>query len=370
MPRIVVLNPRKLRFSPERATSIDLCVHDLVRFSRHKSETVVIGDPVENPFADVDFRPRPVWPGFDRFEIRIRRIAGMIRRLSPDVITVEEHLKTASYLSRYFTAPVLLHFHNPIHRPKNFFDRVVRGRHFRRIAGVIVVSESQKGDLEQVWPNLAAPVHVLANALDQAEWRPAAERRKTILVVGRPIPEKGILEAAQAAVDVLATNPEWEAVFILNEVHRDPAYFQSVQQALASVPERTRLLVQRPLAEVRGWMESAAICVVPSKVAEAFGRTALEAHFGGAAVVSSGSGGLRWVSGDTAVYPGSVERNAIAGAIRQLIENPALRSDLARRGRQRAIDMFDLRQVSVQWDAIHEGCLSARNAWNGLSVKA
>lgn len=360
MPRIVVLNPRKLRFSNDSATSIDLCVHDLVRFSRHRSETIVIGDPVENPFADVDFRPRPVWPNLDSFEIRIRRIAAMIRRLSPDVVTVQEHLKTASYLSRHVPAPVLLHFHNPIHRPKNFYDRTIRERHFSRLAGVIVVSEPQKSDLRQVWPNLAAPIHVVGNGLDRADWRPAAERRKTILVVGRPVPEKGILEAAQAAAEVLATNPEWEAVFILNEVQRDPDCFQSVRQALAPVAERARLLVQRPFAEVKEWMESAAVCVVPSKVAEAFGRAALEAHFGGAAVISSGSGGLRWVSGDAAIYLAAVDRTEISGAIRQLIENPARRSDLARRGRQRAVEMFDLRHVSAQWDAILEGYLAAR----------
>lgn len=362
MPRIVILNPRKLRFSDDGATSIDLSVHDLVRFSRHRSETVVIGDPVEHPFADVDFRPRPVWPGFDSFEIRIRRTAAMIRRLSPDVVTVQEHLKTAAYLSRHIPVPVLLHFHNPIHRPKNRFDRMVRERHFGRLAGVIVISEPHKNDLTHVWPRLAAPVHVLANGLDQADWRPAAERSNTILVVGRPVPEKGILEAAQAATEILLTNPDWEAVFVLNEVHRDPAYFQSVQQALAPAAQRARLLVQRPFAEVKGWMESAAICIVPSKVAEAFGRAALEAHFGGAAVISSGSGGLRWVSGDTAMYLAGVERNAIADAIRTLVENPELRCDLARRGRQRAVEMFDLRQVSSRWDAIHEGCVSARNA--------
>lgn len=359
-PRIVVLNPRKLRFSDDGATSIDLSVRDLVRFSRHKSGTVVIGDPVERPFADVEFHPRPVWPASDSFEIRIRRIARMIRRFSPDVVTVQEHLKTASYLSRHVAAPVLLHFHNPIHRPKNLFDRMVRKRHFSRLAGVIVVSEPQKDDLRHVWPNLAAPIHVLPNALDQADWRPAAERRNAILVVGRPVPEKGILEAAQAATEVLATNPDWEAVFILNEVQRDPAYFQSVRQALAPAAGQARLLVQRPFAEVKEWMESAAVCVVPSKVAEAFGRTALEAHFGGAAVVSSGSGGLRWVSGDTAMYLPRVDRDAVAEAVRALIENPALRLDLARRGRERAVGMFDLRRVSAQWDAIHEGCLSAK----------
>lgn len=359
-PRIVVLNPRKLHFGNDGATSIDLSVRDLVRFSRHRSETVVIGDPVENPFADVVFQPRPVWSGSDSFAIRIRSIAAMIRRLSPDVITVQEHLKTASYLARHVTAPVLLHFHNPIHRPKNFFDRTVRKRHFHRLAGVIVVGETLKSDLERIWPNLAAPIHVLANGLDRAEWRPAAERRNTILVVGRPVPEKGILEAAQATADVLATNPEWDAVFILNEVQRDPAYFESVQQALAPVAARARLLVQRPFAEVKAWMEAAAICVVPSRWAEPFGRTALEAHFGGAAVVSSGSGGLRWVSGDAAVYLPRVDRNAIIEAVGSLIENPALRLDLARRGRERAVGMFDLRRVSAQWDAIHEGCLSAK----------
>ena len=48
MPNIVVVNPRAMHFGESRATSIDLCVRDMVHYSRFKATTTVIGDAVES----------------------------------------------------------------------------------------------------------------------------------------------------------------------------------------------------------------------------------------------------------------------------------------------------------------------------------
>ncbi len=66
--------------------------------------------------------------------------------------------------------------------------------------------------------------------------------------------------------------------------------------------------------------ERAAIAMIPSKWREPFGRTCLEAHAGGAAVISSGSGGLREISGDAALYATDAEVDGLIDALRRLID--------------------------------------------------
>jgi hypothetical protein len=94
-------------------------------------------------------------------------------------------------------------------------------------------------------------------------------------------------------------------VFVLSAVISNPEYTQRVRVALKPVASQVALRKQRPMSEVKAWMEKATIAIVSSTIRETFGRTALEAHAVGAC------GGLREVSGENALYlddvtPGSI----------------------------------------------------------------
>ena len=119
--------------------------------------------------------------------------------------------------------------------------------------------------------------------------------------MGRCVPEKGILETAQALAAVLPDQPEWRAQFILSAVESSPDYYAKVLSELEPFKSRIAVRMQRPYKEIIAAFEKAAIAVVPSICRESFGRTALEAHAGGAALISSGAGALREVSGDHAL---------------------------------------------------------------------
>ena len=82
------------------------------------------------------------------------------------------------------------------------------------------------------------------------------------------------------------------------------------------------------------------------------GRTALEAHAGGAAVISSGNGGLREVSGEHALYLPRIGAPEIAQAVERLIANPAERNRLATEGHARALARFDIHSTAGRHDAI------------------
>ena len=293
--------------------------------------------------------------------LRSPKLLRMIRGLEPDVVCVQEHLRTASYLARRLAVPVVLHKHNPIQGAKAAFDRLKTGADYNRLAALIFVSEALRDDFAQSWPKIRARLQVVTNSLDTSLWSPAATRSKTILVVGRATPEKGIKQAALALAEILPRYPDWTARFILNEVHAVADYFAEVGTLIDRLGPQATLSVQRPLAEVKQAMESGAILVVPSIFKEPFGRVALEGHAAGLAVISSGTGGLRQVSGDAALYLPAVEPGAIAKALELLMVNEAQRNNLAASGRARAVALFDVRNVVARCDDFYEELVAARH---------
>jgi glycosyltransferase involved in cell wall biosynthesis len=101
---------------------------------------------------------------------------------------------------------------------------------------------------------------------------------------------------------------------------------------------------------VKAACEQAAIALVPSKWAEPFGRTALEAHAGGAALISSGTGGLREASGDHALYLPKVSAGAIVEAIDVLCTSAEMRTKLAQEGAAWARAGFSTEMQSSKLD--------------------
>ena len=75
---------------------------------------------------------------------------------------------------------------------------------------------------------------------------------------------------------------------------------------------RAEIQTDQPHSVVKRAYESAAIAIVPSIFPEPFGRTAIEAFAGGAALVASRSGGLSEVVGDAALTLERVTPEAIS----------------------------------------------------------
>jgi glycosyltransferase involved in cell wall biosynthesis len=148
----------------------------------------------------------------------------------------------------------------------------------------------------------------------------------------------------------LPRHSDWTTTFVVSELQRFPDYFTAIGAALAPLGAQGRLLVGRPYEEVKALNERAAIALAPSVWREPFGRTGLEAHAGGAALASSGSGGLREISGEAALYLDSVEPARIAAAVEALIGDEPLRRRLAAEGRARVERLFDVRRISAALD--------------------
>jgi len=366
--RVLHVMPPGKHFGPLRATSIDLDTRDFVLFSRHRETTDVVVDRVEPLFDGVstNFYPEKAETSHRAAAAHVARTA---REVGADVIVVQQRLPLAAEIAR--AAPqsrIVLHTHN---FQKSFADRsgaerVIRKayqrRLYRRLDGIIHVSNTCERDFEDHWGDIGLPSAVIGNGLDFDEWEPQEVRAREVLCVARFAPEKGVLEAAEALAKVLTEFPDWRARIILSQVDRHPAYWDAFRSGVSGLGNQVVVETDQPFEEVKRAYERAAVAVVPSKWVEPFGRTALEAHAGGAALISSGSGGLSEISGDTALMLPDVSAEAIAAAVRVLLASDQQRSQLANAGAARVRNRLDIRRQARLMDEFLHNVVSQSNS--------
>jgi glycosyltransferase involved in cell wall biosynthesis len=350
--KIIHALPRRMRFEAAAASSIELCVAEWVSGSRYRPETTVFAERGKGPLIDIDiFRLAPArrlssW----HLAYTIKR---QVKLRGYELIVTQQHIPTAAKIAAFNPhIPVILQTHNFIDPPKRgtggYLYNTRRIRQLERLAGITLVSEATLRRFESDWPDVTIPRKVISNGIDFSSWHPATTREKTIIVVGRSHDTKGILEAAQGVRTFLETCRDWRAVFILSWSHLDKEYFDAVVRVLKSIESQSDLMTDIPFAQVKRITEKAAISIVASKWEEPFGRTALEAHAGGAALISSQTGGLREISGDAAAFLGEVTSAAIASMLFRLASDDALRERLSHEGMQRVWRHFSLARRSSE----------------------
>jgi glycosyltransferase involved in cell wall biosynthesis len=115
-----------------------------------------------------------------------------------------------------------------------------------------------------------------------------------------------------------------------------PGWDSQVEQALAAVPHRVRVIRAGylPLGELSGFLGGAAVVAYPS-LGEGFGLPVLEAMAAGAAVLTTRRLAIPEVGGDAVAYCG-IEAADIAAGIVELLEDPARRAELSAAAQRRA----------------------------------
>ncbi|MEM6942156.1 MAG: glycosyltransferase family 4 protein [Pseudomonadota bacterium] len=340
---IVILAPRNTRFSPASATSIDLYIHEIAVLSRYRDAITVFAESLEQPFTDVSAAS---WTRAEPFRARLARLA----ETEPRLIVVHQHLPTADRLTRALPdVPVALVRHNFV-KPPLLFSAWAKRRQMGRLAGIAFVSECCRAAFEAAWPEVATERFVTPNGVDASLWRPAAEKARRVLFVGRLAPEKGVLEAARALTRLLPERPDWQALFILDTRGAEPGYAARVRAALAEAGAAT--VTDVPHARVQAEMARAAIVLAPTQNAEPFGRVAIEAMASGAALVASRAGGFVEIADGAALLLPRPDAPAIAAATARLMDHPAEAAALGAAGRDRVAARYGLEAAAAAFDAM------------------
>jgi glycogen(starch) synthase len=209
-------------------------------------------------------------------------------------------------------------------------------------------------DVRRVFaPLIPAPAVVVPNGVDIERFQPRSGApawyrppgAKVVIGFGaRLAPQKRPEDVIRAAAMLAPTHPE-AAFVIAGEGSRRPEY-EALAQSLG-VGDAVRFVGYVP--DMRSFYESVDIVVLPSR-SEGCPNVVLESMAMRRALVVSDSPGSREVvtNGVTGlVFPiGDVD--ALAAGLRSLLDDPALRAALARRGYEKAVHSFDARASAAR----------------------
>lgn len=292
--------------------------------------------------------------------IRMPTLIERLRAFRPDVIEHHQQVKQAMTVQQALPdTPHLLYRHNALRPPRHPIDRWRYRARYERLDGLVFVSVAKRDAFVRTFPDLDDRAFAVPNPIDASAWLASPEDRQPVIAfAGRAMPEKGVDVLCAALPAVLDAHPGWRAVLMLNDWDDHARWAARHVAPLEAYGDRVEVLKSAPLAEVRRRMQSAAIALTPSVWDEPFGLTAIEAHAAGAALISSGRGGLREASGPHALYVDAVTPRTLAAAMERLIAAPEERLELARAGQayvlathtpqRRAADLQAVRRTLIE----------------------
>ena len=225
---------------------------------------------------------------------------------------------------------------------------------------VIAVSRQMREDILTHFRVAPERVVVIHNGIDpdrfrRTEAREALARRGVrepfVLFVGRITDQKGIFHLLEAAPSL----PAGVQVVVCASAPDTPEIEARLRRALPQHPNVLWIGEMIPVNEVVQLYSHAAVFVCPS-VYEPFGLINLEAMACETPVVASGVGGILEVveDGKTGLLIEPGRPDAIAGAIRTLLADPARGRAMGRAGRQRVEAHFSWTSVAERTREVYQ----------------
>lgn len=264
-------------------------------------------------------------------------LLSLERRLKPDIV----HLNNFAHGSLIFNAPKLVVGHSCVlswwravkdeDAPdvwKTYKDKISKGLQSANL--VIAPTKAMLDALEKHYGFLPNK-RVIPNGRDENLFQ-SGEKRKIVLSAGRLWDEaKNIATLAR-----IAPRLSWQVFVAGEDKHPDGdiKIFENVKSLGRLSPET-----------LAGWFSRAAIYALPARY-EPFGLSALEAALSGCALVLGDIPSFREIWRDAALFvKGDDELEA---ALKNLIENSALREEMSKRARIRARN-FDLKKIAKNY---------------------
>ncbi len=188
---------------------------------------------------------------------------------------------------------------------------------------------------------------VIYNGRDPTGFQPL-EKERFVLTVGRLWDEAKNL----SLIEHVAPKIPWP-IYAAGE--------NEFYSAGAARTEKIRLLGRLPPALLGGWYGRAAIFVLPARY-EPFGLSAVEAGLSGCALILGDIPSLREIWQDAALFVPPDGAAELERTLKEVIENPALRDDLAARSRRRALE-FSPRRMALEYYAAYQ---ELKSRWTGV----
>lgn len=278
---------------------------------------------------------------------RIRRLLWSQRQL-PDL--ARQHGASLiftpapeGYLGRQTIAQVVMvHDLRPITHP----ERSLQSLYFRAwvppLLGccrhILTNSQHTAQEIQRCTGVADARISVIPLGYDAAVFQPAATAapadRPYLLHVGQAYPHKNLARLIQAFAPLARRHRELRLVLAGKPHPRQTPPLQALVHELALGPQ-VEFRAYVPFADLP-WLYRGALALVYPSLWEGFGLPLLEAMACGTPVVTSYGSGTQEVAGDAAYLVDPTSTEDLQQALQAIVERPALRSALARRGLARA----------------------------------
>ncbi len=336
-PRIDVCLPSKERFGPANAGAISGVVLDQIRSSATPDCFRVVGTAVDHPFPDVDFlglHPRHTWLHGSNIGLARAYLHALRGMPSPDLVEVHSRCHVAAHIkAKRPDLRVALYLHNDPRDMKGGRTVSERRHLLAAMSAVICVSDYIRScfldGLEDAG-DLAGKVATARNGATRWLTQPAV-KKPMILLAGRMVPEKGILECAQAMAKVLPAHTDWEIVVAgarRFEESNPGSYEAEIAKALAPLGKQARMTGFLPFDQIRELQQQAAIIACPSIWHDPMPKAVLEALAAGSALLTTRRGGIPEVAEGRAHIVDTPDVDGFAAALQRLVGDKAYRETL------------------------------------------
>ena len=207
--KIDILLPAKEAFSPANAGAVATYVHDITKASSSGHRFKIFGRAVNKPFPDTNFAA--IKPRMARlFGQNIGFAMAYLRQLNshnkPDLIEIHGRCNVASYIAaKRPDIPVTLFLPNDPRDMRGSKTIAERKDLLANLAQIICVSDYIRDcflnglalGAEELAKVCVFPIGV------SRRLKSPPQKEAIIFLAGRMVPEKGILECAQALADIL-----------------------------------------------------------------------------------------------------------------------------------------------------------------------
>lgn len=304
------------------------------------------------------------------------RIRAVLRALAADVV----HAHMPPPLSAHYAAdvcearrlPLVVTYHCDVELPsllgsfvEALYRRSLGESTLEQAAEVIVTTRTYAATSRAVWRHNPT---VIPNAVDARRFHPEVDGtgvrqrlkippdRPVALLVGRIVPHKGVEHFIEAARHVP------EAQFLVAGEGSSLEAMEELAEAIR-VKDRVRFLGRISQDNLPKVYAACDVFVLPSvSRLEAFGIVALEAMATGKPVVVADIPGVREVieDGREGLLADPVNPQDLAEKMRRLLEDPDLRREMGRRGRERVLADFTIEKVTDAILRVYEGARAGK----------
>ncbi|MCA9403228.1 MAG: glycosyltransferase family 4 protein [Candidatus Omnitrophica bacterium] len=294
-----------------------------------------------------------IWLGFTALNPLVRRLTALLKEKSVDLV----HINTNISLGM----PMILAANK---LGKKVFCYIRESRALIRRERMMVPKVDQFFILNQAAVKIygkdipAAKLHVVPDGVDLSEFEGLSsesfrrefnlEDKKVIGLIGRIVEGKGQLEFAQAAKHVCKRHRDACFVIVGDAKGGDTGYYEALKGYLRREHMGSRVILTGWRTDVKQIMHGLDVLVLASTTfPEGLPNSIIEAMVLGKPAVATDIPGPPEIieHGKTGfiVAPGDVD--AMAARIRELLDDPEQAREMGERGRERAVRLFDVRQV-------------------------